>query len=51
MNREAFQWAVFCAVLAPLFLRQPADPMWFTAVQVAICFIMVALADRIERRA
>lgn len=50
MNREAFQWAVFCAVLAPLFLRQPADLLWVTAAQIAICFGMVALADRIERR-
>lgn len=51
MNREKLQWAVFCAALAPLFLRRPADPLWLTAAQIVICFGMVALADRIERRA
>lgn len=46
MNQYQLCWAVFVAVLAPLFLRQPADPFWVTTAQIALCFGMVAWADR-----
>jgi hypothetical protein len=50
MDSDTFCWVVFVAVLAPLFLRQPTDPIWQLLVQISLCLIMVALADRIERR-
>ncbi|MET3925930.1 hypothetical protein [Devosia sp. 2618] len=50
MNRETLNWAVFVAVLAPLFLRMPADPIWMTALHVVVCMMLVSVADRIERR-
>ncbi|MET3924614.1 hypothetical protein [Devosia sp. 2618] len=50
MNRETLNWAVFVAVLAPLFLRMPADPMWMSTLHVTLCLALVSIADRIERR-
>lgn len=46
MNSETLQWAVFCAVLVPLFVFGPG-----TAALLAMSFSMglVALADRLER--
>jgi hypothetical protein len=44
MNRDQFHWAVFVAVLVPLFLRQPTDPLWVTAAHMAICFCIAAVA-------
>jgi hypothetical protein len=46
MNQYQFSWAVFVAVLCPLFLRQPVDPLWMTAAQIALCLGMVALANK-----
>ena len=51
MDRDTLCWAAFVAVLAPLFLRTHADPLWPTSAQIAMCFGMVAIADRIEVRA
>jgi len=45
MTQYQLCWAVFVAVLVPLFLRQPADPMWITTAQISLCFAMVARAD------
>lgn len=46
MNQDQLCWAVFVAVLAPLFLRHPTDPLWITTAQIALCFGVVAWADR-----
>lgn len=51
MNQYQLSWAVFVAVLCPVFLRHPADPAWMTAAHIALCFGLVALAERIESRA
>lgn len=45
MNRETLHWAVFCAVLAPLFLRAPVDPVAVTVVHIALALGLVWLAD------
>lgn len=44
MNRDTLSWAVFVAVLAPLFLRQPGDSIWLTASHIGLCFGMVGMA-------
>lgn len=49
MNRETLQWAVFCAVLVPLFLRSPGDAISVTASHVALALGLVCLADWRER--
>lgn len=49
MSPQTLHWAVFCAVLAPLCLRSPSDPLAVTALHIGIGLVMVALADRIER--
>lgn len=49
MTKETLCWAVFVAILTPLFLRTPADPAWFSVTQIALAFGLVALADQIER--
>lgn len=49
MHRDTLNWAVFVAVLAPLFLRMPADPVWFTYAQISMCLCMVAISDRLDR--
>jgi hypothetical protein len=46
MSQYQFSWAVFVAVLCPFFLRQPVDPLWMTAAQIALCLGMVALANK-----
>lgn len=49
MSRYQLFWAVFVAALAPLFLHQTADPLWITTAKIALCFGMVAWADRREQ--
>ncbi len=46
MNLEDLQWAVFCAVLVPLFVLGPGSSGILGA---AFCMGLVALADGIER--
>lgn len=50
MRFETLQWAVFCAVLVPLFLRDPAAPMWVLATHIGLALVLVAVADWRERR-
>lgn len=49
MNRYTLQWAAFCAVLVPLFLRAPGDPSWVTVSHMVLAAGLVALADWRER--
>lgn len=46
MNIETLQWAVFCAVLVPLFVLGPGSSGLLGA---ALCVALVALADWRER--
>lgn len=51
MQRYDFAWAVFTAWLGPLVLAGAGQPLWVTALHIAICLSLVALADAAERRA
>lgn len=50
MTHSTYWWAVFMAVFNPLCLRAATDPVWFTAMQIAMCLGLVAIADARERR-
>ena len=49
MNQYAFCWAVFVAVLCPVVLSTPGQPLAVTVAHMGLCLTMVALADRRER--
>lgn len=44
MSRDQFHWAVFVAVLLPLFLRQPGDSLWMTVGHIGVCLGMIGMA-------